>query len=579
MPNVMTPARKKQVSRSTRPRWRTWIAAGSVLLLTVAVFAAVLSTILHYKGKVDAAARRERVHTSSAPLLHHARKYLVRAEDLSRTTGADPEEIQGLCGIVNETCQKVLDLDPENEEAWRLRGSALEFQYRFDEAEKAYSEAIRLVPASPAHRLRGILRLRKLAREELGSEDLREKAREDFRRFVSHSQGEIADPQYRFVASLCIAWLLKEYENVHKLFPNAVLNGSTEWLPPFVNGLAFLAEEKPGLALTAFEHAAKLSPYTSEIHAFQGWTLLRLKRPYEAREVLSRALLVDPGFLEVRFSRADILFEEGRYEEARSDYLNCLKLSPNSVPVLLRSAIAGFRAWRPDTEEVPATLEELLAELDLVLETEKGNVEARETRSLVHETARNHKAALSDLDLLLRGDPVNRSWLKHRVRIRTFLKDWDGAIEDLTSLGDIRMRAWTFSLAGKPAQALKDIEMLLEKDPRDASLSLLKARIELSANRWDPALRTLDRLKKINAQIPTAEVLRAEAQLGKGNPDLAIEIATQAFEKDPLLAEALVVRGKAWLAKNRTDRAKTDFEEAVAIDSRMRKKIPPPQTP
>ncbi len=574
--------KKVRRARPTPPPpspWRGRIVVMGTALVVLALFGGFVSIVLHFKGKADAAAKRERVRAGISPLLYHARMNLQRA---GAPSSADPAEIRGLCEIVIGSCETVIELDPENEEAWRLRGRALELEYRFAEAREAYSKAIQLVPSSPANRLRGMLGLRQVARTLLESEDpgaLREEAKDDFRRFVHYSQGDIADPQNRFIASLCIAWLLEDHENVHLAYRSATTLVPSEWIAPFLEGLACISDKEPTKALTLFKRAAELSPYTSEIHAFHGRTLAGLGRPFKAQEAYSKALYADPGFRAARFARADLLFFEGRYREARTDYRLCLKLDPSSLRALLRGAIAGFRAWRPGEEEAAETIAEILGELDLALEEKPGDVEALSTRALARDAAGRSREALVDLGTLLEKDPENGQWLRQRAGICTSLEEWDGAIRDLTRLGDIRTRARVRSMAGRVDKALDDLDMLQERDPGDASLFLLRAKILLEVKRWEEALQTLERLERINSSLPRAWLLRAKAYLGRGDPGRADELATQALEANPLFAEALLVRGKARLAQNRRDLAEADFRSAVSLDPRLRDQVPPGQTP
>jgi tetratricopeptide (TPR) repeat protein len=169
--------------------------------------------------------------------------------------------------------------------------------------------------------------------------------------------------------------------------------------------------------------------------------------------------------------------------------------------------------------------------------------------------------------------------LSQRVRILTTLKKWKEAIQDLTTLEDLRGRAWILSLAGRTEEALADLDRLQEKDPRDGSLYLLRAEIQLRAQQWSNTLTTIKRLEEFNPHLPKATLIKAEVYLGKGEPDQTIILTTEAFEADPLFGEALILRGKAWLAKKRPDLAEKDFQAAISIDSRMEQQVPQSQTP
>jgi len=582
MQSMITPAKRKHYSPRPESPWKRKIAMGGAILLSLATTAAALSIILYYKGKADSRVAQIQIQKDIAPLLFHARQNTHRAQTLIRTAGTDPEEIRGLTILILNSSEKILSLDPNNEEGWRLRGQAMEYRHQFQKAAEAYSRAIQISPSSPANLLRGFLGIRELARMRLESEDskeLREKTKEDLRHFVFYSQGDISDPQNRFLASLCIAWLLQENNNVQILYRTAETIAPTEWIPPFIRALSYVDQENKKEALRAFQKAGSLAPHLSEIYAFQGKLLREIERPREALEAFQQALYSDPTSLYSRFSRAELLFSEGRYKEARRDFQKYLQNDPHSFEALLQGAICGFRAWHPEEEDAKDTLLELLEELSLAMDGEETRERALQIRALAREKAGRPEGALEDLQLLLGDSPENRTYLSQRARILTALKKWEEAIQDLTTLEDLRGRAWILSLAGRTEEALADMDRLQEKDPRDGSLYLLRAEIQLRAHQWNNALTTIIRLEEFNPHLPKATLLKAEVYLEKGEPDQTITLTTEAFEADPLFGEALILRGKAWLAKKRPDLAEKDFQAAISIDSRLRQKVPQSQTP
>ncbi len=570
----MAEVKKPPAPRSFRPS-RAKIA---VVLLTLALLLATCTTLFilgyRYKRKYGEMLRRESARANAAMLLEYARDNLARADRLSRRADSDPADIKGLCENGLAAASKAAALRPDLDEPYFVRGRALEMQFRFEEADADYTEALRKNLRSFARYHRGFLDLRRHLRASLvgpSPEGPVNRAREDLRLYIHHSQGDIKDDRNEFVALLGVAYFSGNYASIPRLADNASRFDPTEWLVPFVRGAALLRLEKLEPALEAFDEAARLLPYAAEAHAFRGLVLRRQGKLPEAIEALNVALRQDEQFPEAVHLRGLSALDARRFDDARRDFLFCAKLRPSFLDARIQAASAGLEWWLRTGRKDAELLRSLAQELDAVVLDDPSSTDARVARARVLLESGNVDAALRDADAALTKTPGRKDALDIRARIHMARRDWAAADRDYTELGNLRERAHVRMLAGRYDEAVADVDLLLLKDPKDVSLHLQRARILLAAGRPDEALATLDRSQ---ANVPRAKLLRAEAMLAKKDAPTAIRLATEAFASDSQLAEALVVRGKAHLFLGNKEAAAEDFRKALEIDPGLKDRLP-----
>jgi tetratricopeptide (TPR) repeat protein len=577
------------------------VAASLVPILAIM---AIWSTGYLFKFKSDYGrlAREKRARTLGIPRLAQAEEALAQAARYARQADPDPDAVRERAELAVQIATDVLALMQEEtiqkEEPHRLRGRALELQHNFEEARADYEEAVRQHPESPARYHLGILGTRELARARLADlklsllpeEKLQTRAVEPLRRYQAVSpefrEKKLAlhiDMDAQSLCTLAEAYALGDHRDAPRLAGAAEGFDKTQWLIPYLHGLSLFELKDVEGALRRFQAARSLLPSSAEVHAWIGLCLHRLGRRIDAVSALSQALQADPHFLEAYYVRGGILFDDGRFGEAREDFAACVRLRPGLREAQLKLGLAAWEAWQRGGRNDPALLEAAAQGFTGLLQTDPRDPQAWLQRARVRVAQGDAAQAEADLAQALALAPAAVDALLLRAGILAAKKDWDGAEKEYAAALDRsndpartaearRGRARLRAAAGRLDGAVADFDALIAGDPNDLGLHEEKIRALLGAGRHDDALAATS---KAPGRSPRLLTLRAEIALAKGDGGAAIEEATQALVLDRLHADALLVRAEACLKQGLKGRAVADWRAALELRPDLRGRLQP----
>ena len=567
------------------------MASLAPLLLLMTVVSTVM--LVHWRSRYGRLAREKRQRTLALPILERARENLERAEKDLRIPSALPEDIASMAERAAGTASDALDKFPEYEEAWRLRGRALEVQYNFDEARSDYEKALSLHPESPARYHLGVLLTRLLARARLAElrtslvnpEELRDNAVAHLRRYQAPSPEFkfSVDEKFRFTSSACVAYALGDYDKVASLANTAATLDPTDWLMPYLRGMAAFELKRSDDALAALELAWRIAPNLADPLAWRGRVLGQAGRRGQGIAALDRAIEINPHFLEAYLLRGSLLYEEGRFAEARSDFDMCAQLRPSLPDIHLRRGIAFYESWVRSGRTTDADLQAAEESFTRYLAANPKDPDALLRRARVRMGRRNAPGAEEDLGAAVAAAPGSTEARGLRAEFYESQGKWALADRDCTAVLEkeadqpeaLRRRARVRAKAARPDDALADYDRLIARDPNDAGLYLEKGGLQSMAGRADDALATVEKglaLVPRNARLLT---LRAEVRLRKGDAEAAIRDAGDAAAIDPQHADALVVRGRAHLERGDKAAALADFRKALAMRPDLKDELAP----
>lgn len=565
-------------------------------LLPILIIFALTSTFFMFKWKRDyvRVARDRKGAELALSHLERTRELLDRVRKFISLPSPDDFRLEDIAGLSEEALKgatTALGLFPGSEEAMRLHGQALELMYNFEEARASYKDCETRHHETPARYLLGLLNTRVLQRARLvgmktslvNEERLSLDASEPLRRYMAPVAGFQVkiDQKLLATAQTCVVLADRNFKDAVSSADIAETGDPTEWLPPYLRGIAQLELKNPAEALKSLETAARLAPAIADIHAWTAAALQALKRRVEAINALSTALTISEHFLEAWYLRGTLLFEEGRFNEARTDFENCLKLRPSLPEVRLKLGIASFEQWRRSGQTESKDLETAVEALTQYLGAHPQDAPALTLRARARMGLKDWDKAEADLSEIIKAAPPALEALTLRAAAHEARGRWDAAIRDYESIlakapdpaaaslarrGRARARA----SGGRVDEALADLEAMLTTDPNDLSLHLDKASLLGKAGRPDEGLAAADKVLEISRGHPRARALRARLLLDKGDAPAAIQEATQAWIADPQLAEALVVRGHAYVKQDLKGKAAEDWKRALEIRPDLR---------
>ncbi len=577
--------------RDAVPRKYKILASLVPLLGIMLVFSTVM--LVRWRSSFGRLAREKRGRTLALPVLERARENLERAEKDLRSASADPEDIASMADRAAETATEAMNRWPDGEEAWRIRGRALEMTYNLDEARNDYEKCLQLHPETPARFHLGILLTRQFARARLAElkttlvdpDNLRDKAVEHLRRFQAPAPEFKfnVDEKLRFMSSTGVAYAVGDYAKVASHANTAANLDPSEWLMPYLRGLASFEIKDLDAALKDLDQAIRIAPHMADALAWRGRVLGQLGRRGEAIESLTRALQANRHFLEAYLLRASLLYEEGRFAEARADFDTCAQLRPSLPDLHFRRGVSFYESWvrsgRSNEADLRAAEDAFTQYLGACPKDPEGCVH----RARARMGRKDLEGALADLAAVISARPDGPEAYALRAEVHESLGKWKLAEEDCTAVLErtaddaetLRRRARLRVKAARPDEALADYDRLLARDPNDAGLYLEKGGLQLMAGRPDDALATARKgldLSPRNARLLT---LQAEVRLKKGDAEAAIRDATEAAAIDPQQADALVVRGRARLEKGDKAAALADFKKALDMRPDLKDELAP----
>jgi len=578
-------------SKTDVPRKYKVMASLMPVLLILAVFSTVM--VVRWRSDYGRLAREKRGRTLALPHLEAARENVERAGKDLLMAAADPEDITSMAERAVETATKALTLCPDQEEAHRVRGRALEVTYNFDEARADYEKCLELHPATPARFHLGMLLVRQLARARLAElrtslvnpEAFRDRAVEHLRRYQANPPEFrfTPDEKMRFMCSTGIAYALGEYPKVAAHANTAATYDSTEWMMPYLRGLAAFETKEDAAAIKDLELAIRTAPHMADALAWHGRVLGRMGRRGEAIESLTRALQANRHFLEAYLVRAALLYEDGRFTEAQADFKTCAELRPSLPDIHLRRGIAAYESWIRSGRTHPEEIQTAADSFTKYLEAVPGDAEGFLRRARVRIEKKDPDGALADATAALGIRPDGTEALALRAEIHEARGRWKEADQDCTAalqraaddLETLRRRARVRAKAARPDEALADYDTLIARDPNDAGLQLEKGGLQLMAGRLEDALATAGKGLAASPRNARLLSLRAEIRLKKEDVDAAIQDATEAVRADPQQADALVVRGRAFLQKKDKAAALADFGKALDLRPDLKDELAP----
>jgi YaiO family outer membrane protein len=314
-----------------------------------------------------------------------------------------------------------------------------------------------------------------------------------------------------------------------------------------------------------------------------------------ALRLLARQLGKTPGDVAARALSAKLLLADRRYDEARAENALLLRASPGD-PRAVRDAI--------HIELLSGDPERAIALANDALQRDPKAADLYVERARAFAIQGRPEEALADLDHAVQIDPHDRGALLLRRRARAAAAIW-GAPAALSP--PARPDAWHvapalltsiprafLSLAmlqalaeeEPPTQAapelLAEVRALDKEGDRKGALRILSWHLEASPD--DTDARTLygtmlswegrydearAELGKVLAASPGhGDAIRSaiHVELWSNHPERALELSTEALQRDPNAADLLVDRVRALLALNRPSAASGDLTRLKLID-------------
>ena len=287
----------------------------------------------------------------------------------------------------------------------------------------------------------------------------------------------------------------------------------------------------PG-ALVAYTVCTQLKPEVPWPYYNRGVVHKELKQTAEALQDYDKALALNPDYAEACLGRAAIHFQRGAFAQARQDYDTVIRLQPRQPSAYLFRGYANFRL-------------------------------------------RDFDAALADFTELTRLQPKNPEPYRRIGTIHLGRRDYDQARAALNKALGLNpnfaeayaARAQVLRCEGKPAEALADLNVVLEKlAPNDADFFNDRGDVFRMMGRLDDAAADYQRSLQLKPKQTDAYIGLALVDEKQTKPEQARDCYERMVATNPEAPEAYLRRAEYRRNRGQFAEASADCARAAKLD-------------
>ena len=443
---------------------------------------------------------------------------------------------QGKTTEAEQKLRPVLEKHPSDLRALLLEGAVLDSTGRYSEAEGYYRRALKIAPASAQL-------LNNLANHYLASGN-RSQAREFYLKAVA------IDSEHPN-ANLQLARMSVEEKRGRQALAYLNRLGNSGSGDPVMLELRARAMSLAGECSEASEITSKLENQAAadwRVHFSAGAVYAGCKLYVQAEASFSRALDADPRNFDILYNLGLAALHAGHTERATSVFEVALNERPDDADCLhglSQAYLQGQRAvdaaalltkaerLAPGRTDILLLLAQVSAQLefyqdaaatyDRYLKLKPADEVARRERSFVLASDGQYQRALPDLERYVHRHPRDAMGF-YELAIAQAYVDRSKAIESLDQaltldavLTQARYTRAVLKIEdGKPAAAIGDLQILLDRDPRNHHVLVRLGQAYLALDRAGDAARVLKRALELAPSAPSVLTvyLRAVEKLG-----------------------------------------------------------------
>jgi len=423
----------------------------------------------------------------------------------------------GKMAEAEETLRSILRSSPGDVRALGMLGVVLDAQKRFDEAERCYTQALRLAPGSAAlHNNMGNHYLAK---------GLQERARASFQRVVSldphhpnanlhlaqmsvdakEGQGALrfldrlpAAEQMTPAAQLLRAqalYLAGKKERSEALLTELVKQASGDSRLAFSIGMIFVKWERFEQAEKAFNEALEAAPANLDVLYNLALAAMRAGHLDRAEQVFEAALRRRADDVDCLVGLAQVYAQRGKDELAAGCLVKAERLAPDRLDVLLLLA---------HTSEKLGFYGDTASAYDRYLKLRPDDDTARRERGFALVRSGKLKGGLPDLEWYVQKHPDEVDGL-YKLALAEITFERDKALERLTKALQVDpkhlparyARAALYYEAGQAAEAMEDLKHILRQTPDHALALDLLGQCHLLLEQPAEAVKVLGRAAEL----------------------------------------------------------------------------------
>lgn len=420
---------------------------------------------------------------------------------------------RGAAKEAEKSWKKVLDIEPDNSEAWNNLGVLYRKQGDDEKALAAFQEAAERTPGKPD---------------------------------IPYNIGNLYKSSNRFDEAIS--------------YYNKAIEIDPEYAPAFNNlGTLYESKKERSKALEVFRRGLSADSGDASLRFNMGLVYQEEERWDDARTAFDTALKNRPGWVPGLNNLGIVLQELGKEDEAARTFRTLLDIEPENVSALNNLGVAYEHLGRTDDarqcfkqalDEEPDYIKAALNLHDSYRENQELNEALEEINKQITHHPRNPEIGVRMARTLMgltRWEEAERS-LDHVLE------------RDLEYRDALRAKADLFLATKRPDEA----EEILKRLPHDPEMVRDLAKLNISSERAETAERLLEELIVVNPD--DAESRRLMADLVAGDrPEEAVRLREEAAGADPGKTGDLISLAEIYGRMGQKDQALGKLDEAVSL--------------
>ncbi len=449
---------------------------------------------------------------------------------------------------------RVIELAPDDANAWNMRASALHAGFDLKGALTAYDKALALQPRHVDARVARAALLVDLKREDDSARDLQFLKKES-----------LNDPRASYLEALlasrkrdsqAVTASLNEVAKLVDALPPAWLAGREQLLMVGAlshHGLRNFEKAREYLEIVVGRNAANLG--ARKLLASVHLERKDYSRAQPMLETLQKAMPDDP---QVQYMLGSTYLAQRRYVQA-SDLLERAASRAGSAEM---SRSLGFsQLGLGQVERGQTSLEKALA-------ANPADFQAASALAMLYLRQGQSQKGLQTAEAMARRDPANLAAISFLASVKSATGDKNGAraIYSEVLAKDPAYRSAALNLArmdaaeGKFDDARSRLSNLLAKRSGDPELLYELGLLEQRARRPVEAIRHLKAADAAQRRDTRPGVALVDLYLSQRDPDQALELASELVSKYPDSMSAQMALGRSYMAKGDMGKARTVFQ-------------------
>ncbi|MFO0164698.1 MAG: tetratricopeptide repeat protein [Microcystis sp.] len=295
-------------------------------------------------------------------------------------------------------------------------------------------------------------------------------------------------------------------------------------------GNIYINQQKYELALADYNKAILLNPNLAGAYYNRG-VLYRLQEKYDlALADWNKAIEINPNFAEAYVNRGALYYDLQKYELALADWNKAIKINPNLAQAYYNRGLLYHNQQK---------YELALADYNKAIDINPNYALAYNNRGNLYKNLQKYELALSDYSKAIKINPNDADAYYNRGVLYSDLQKYD--------------------------LALSDYDKAIEINPNYAEAYVNRGVLYRLQEKYELALADYDKAIEINRNDAVAYYNRGVLYYNLQKYDLALSDFSKAIEINPNLAQAYLGRGGLYAILRQTEKAKIDLQQAAIL--------------